>query len=103
MERRQDDYAILEKQALGILASEASPDNTFDALVIYVSIMPSFENFRAWTLFSDKTGSEYLVRRTLWDRIFDTRRFLDPMAGLRYGWNTTPTIQISVVTLQSSE
>jgi hypothetical protein len=93
---RQADYVLLENKALAILAAQDAPDSLHETLVSSISVMPSFENYSAWTVFSNQAETEFIARRTCWDRHFDGSRFRDPFMGLKYGWGTTPTITSAV-------
>ncbi len=102
MERRAD-YILLENKARALLAAQDAPDNSHETLISFVSVMPSFENYSAWTVFSNQKETEFIARRTCWDRHFDSSRFSDPFMGLRYGWGTTPKIEATIEPLRYGE
>jgi hypothetical protein len=74
---RHAEYDSLEKRALATVASQDAPDSQYETLVSYVSLMPSFENYSAWTVFSNKAETEYIAQRFTWDRQFGWVDFVD--------------------------
>src|SRR4051794_32606355 len=100
---RHAEYDSLEKRALASLATQDAPDIQHEVLISYVSLMPSFENYSTWTVFSNPAKTEYVVQRITWDRHFDGSRFRDPFMGLKYGWGTTPKLASAVELLRYDE
>ena len=101
MEKRESEFQLLEKQALGILTDETEPNENYRELTIYISSSPSFSDYTSWLVFADVHETAFMLRRTVWRRTFDTQRFRDPLAGLRHGWNTEPTISVTLTELPS--
>lgn len=88
---------ILENAELQITGNKG---HTYLATVC-VWHYPSFAPWRSWTIFSQKTAAaekqDMLVRQLTWDAPYDLHRLTDPMAGLREGFHTTPSIALSDV------
>ena len=102
MEKRASEFQILEKQALGILTDETEPNEDYTEGSIYISSSPSFGDYTSWRVFADTHKTRFLLRRTVWQRIYDVQRFSDPLVGLKYGWNTDPTISVTIIELPST-
>jgi hypothetical protein len=100
MENRQADFVALASKAQQQLMDDTFPIDAPEVeWVLFLSLQPTFGNFVAWTVFSRAKRMNFLVRKRVWDRAFDGQRFFDPLAGLKYGWQTTPTITMQVPTL----
>ena len=78
MEKRESEFQLLEKQALGILTDETEPNDDFRELTIHISTSPSFSDYMSWFVFADAHETAFLLRKTVWQRVFDVQRFRDP-------------------------
>jgi hypothetical protein len=66
---------------------------------------PSFSEHQVWAVYQRTLRSsrkEYILLTTVWDRIADTKRFGDPLTGVREGFHTEPTITFQETALPSS-
>lgn len=99
MEKRDLDLRKLTKQAFRLLESKESPEKYYPKLIIQISHLPSFDNNISWSIFSDQTASNFILKRTEWNKIFDFQRFHDPMIGLKHGWNLNPSISHRILAL----
>jgi hypothetical protein len=98
VERRREGYVELENKARQLLLDEKPPKDMPDAVCdLLLSVQPTFENYVSWAVFANLKNDDLLVRYTIWDRLFDYRRFTNPMDGLKYGWHTIPTMTIRIV------
>lgn len=95
MEQRQAEFAELRDKAERLLLDELPPaTNPGSMCKLLLSVQPTFHNDISWTVFETEKDDDLVIRYTIWDKVFDGRRFRDPMEGLKYGWHTTPTIKV---------
>ena len=92
MVERINEFIQLRKSAMDILNDTTSP-NEYLHLVVFTSVYPSFDNLFSWSIFADVDEKAFTARRVYWDYKFDSKRFGNPFAGLKYGWDTIPTFQ----------
>src|SRR5579859_7011443 len=104
MEKRHAEFALLTPKATESLLDGTPPHNLLNAFCeLLVSIQPTFANWTSWVLFSVGQNDHFHVRRTIWDKMFDQRRFFDPLQGLKFGWDITPTITVQVAKVAQAE
>src|SRR5690349_3244263 len=93
MERRHDEFAELVNKATELLLDEIPPVEMPNAMFeLLISIQPAFGNWQSWVLFVTEQRDDFIIRHTVWDHLFDRRRFFDPLEGLKFGWHTVPSI-----------
>lgn len=80
MENRHNEYGLLWKKADQILMAGLKHD-------FFLSVQPSFGNHISWSVSQDD-----VIHEVIWDKSFDSNRFFNPLAGLKHGWHTEPTI-----------
>jgi len=102
MERRDEERADLTRRAMRCLehAADLEPQETVRRLRPEFRLweFPSFQEWRSWTVFTsrpwDDATEAAAVREVTWDQPADYHRLGEPMAGLKYGFHTRPTISL---------
>jgi hypothetical protein len=99
-EQRQKALQELQEKAIAELDfTNPAILSAAETLIMYLSIRPSFEDWRSWFL-SKNVSSQYVARQVLWRKVFDFQRFSDPLMGLKYGWNPDPTLETESFSLE---
>jgi hypothetical protein len=94
VEQRYAGFRELERRAheeLMLVGNQ--PSEAAQAFVFGLSVCPTFGNPVTWNVWD---GVSQIVRQVIWNKLSDSERFSDPLAGLRQGWHTVPTIEAKV-------
>lgn len=102
MEKRYHEFAVVEQKANATLSDTTPPCENHPRLLIHISMSPAFGEFVSWLVFSDQNESAFVLRKIVWDQLFDRARFANPMEGLKHGWHQTPTISTAMMDLKST-
>jgi hypothetical protein len=101
MVERINEFIQLRKSAMDILNDTTSPNEHLH-LVVFTSVYPSFDNLFSWSIFADVDEQTFTARHAYWDYKFDGKRFGDPFAGLKYGWDSTPTFHTVIFAVDTA-
>lgn len=104
MEQRQKEWREHETQATYLLEHphllpEQKGLGKFQ-LALRLWHYPAFEPYTVWLVYR---GENCLLREVIWDRQTDANRILDPLEGLKYGFQTIPSFRIRSVELVGEE
>ncbi len=109
IEKRQKEIKELEENAMQILDNpELLPkDSAFNFWnpILRLWVYPSFETYKVWVFYEANYQTIKLtdisIREITWDRLADLERLMNPLEGLKKGFDTKPQIESKSVKIEA--
>lgn len=102
IEKRQDDFRVLQSRGIQILEDPYSlPEQQLlkgHSLAFRLWHYPALHGWTSWLVYlssqDEKSESPCSIRKVHWDRTFDSRRMGLPLEGFKHGFSTKPTVTL---------
>lgn len=108
IENRQEEFQVLESKAMRLLENpDLLPKDAllkFYKPILRLWIYPSFSPYKVWIFcepdFRTIKPDNLIIREIIWDRNEDSRRFTNPLEGLKKGFHTEPELLTKSVEIE---